>query len=420
MHAALEYLAVGLLLVIVILAAGQMIEAPARTVETVKAEQLYTVAERLIDKILLTPGYPENWGADLLLDHEVMDFGLALAGAKTPYIVDPDKVMRLANLTTYPNPVPISAERIAELLGIKGEYGFRLEMKPMIRIRVEALDVNDGLPSTFIVNVVNWQGIALPNARVTGIYVIVYVPVGVGAGQENKQDRAESENPLVESCLTDSLGTCTLRFTIPVLKPKGGMSPVPFIVLHVNWEGFVCISGYSPTPRASGDSPVNAYIVGNTIIVEGIDEIRGVFKVDDEVVQVVPQYGILIKDTDVEWCRAQPGGRVEPEDNIWCHRVAGRILPARRKEGVDYLLGRVYSLERLSSHIIVTGVWTKGGPASEKGVAIVISRIPEVDISWGAENAQPANAVTITRIAQIYNYPYIVRLTIWRLVEGWP
>ncbi|MEM3964910.1 MAG: hypothetical protein QW584_04215, partial [Thermofilaceae archaeon] len=68
MHVALEYLAIGILLVAVILAAGQMIEAPARTVETVRAEQLLTAAERLMDKILLTPGYPENWGSDLLPD----------------------------------------------------------------------------------------------------------------------------------------------------------------------------------------------------------------------------------------------------------------------------------------------------------------------------------------------------------------
>lgn len=401
MHVILEYLAVGILLVVVILAAGQMVEAPSRTVETVKAEQLFTVAERLMDKILLTPGYPEEWGSDLLLEEDVTDFGLALAGATTPYIVDPDKVMRLANLTLLPNPVPISAEKIAELLGIKGEYGFRLEMKPMIIARVETIGSIDDIASKFRVQVVNWNGVGLPNARVTGLYIVALIKGG--AGHFDVEDLKKSNL----TCTTDALGVCNLDFSnfIQNLRYGQGLSPSTFLILHMDWEGFVSITGYSPAPSGS---PVSGYIIGNYIYLERMDNVTGALIVKDEVVQVVPQYALLLDETEVEWCRAQPN------DPMWCHEVAGRVLPSRRNQGVNYLIGKVIYLERLSSHVIVFGKW-KGN-----AVAVVICRIPEIDISYGSENVQPANVVTLTRIAQIYNYPYVVRLTLWRRVEGWP
>lgn len=400
MHAVLEYLAVGILLVAVLVAAGQMIEAPARTVETVRAEQLFTVVERIMDKILMTPGYPEDWGASLYNDFEIVDFGLALAGASAPYVIDPDKVMRLANLTPVPNPIPIRAERIAELLGIKGEYGFRLEMKPMITTKVETIGSIDNIASTFRVHVLNWYGIGLPNARVKGTYVVALVKTGAPHGGELKA--------FEKTCVTDALGFCTLDFkeSIQNLKLKGGEDPAPFLILYTDWEGFVSVTGYSP---ASRESPVIGYVIGNFIFIERLEDITGVFQVKN-VTLVVPQYSLIIEPVEVEaWCRAK-----EDPKELWCHEVAGRVLPS----GWDYMIIKVRSIERLSSHIIVTGVWTKGG--KDKGVAIVISRIPEIDISYGRTNVQSTNAVTLTRIAQIYNYPYVVRLTLWRRVEGWP
>lgn len=401
MHPLLEYLAIGVLLVVVILAAGQMIEAPSRTLETVRAEQLFTVAERLMDKVLLTPGYPENWGADLLLDEEVTDFGLALAGATAPYIIDPDKVMRLANLTLLPNPVPISAERIAELLGIKGEYGFRLEMKPMITASVTTLDSFGNIASVFRIRVVNWYGVGLPNARVTGIYVVARIKGGA------KQSTVEELHKMVKTCITNALGICDLDYTDSIWELGRGSQHFlsPFLILHINWEGFVSITGYSP---ALADEPVKGYIIGNYIFLERFEDVTGAIIVKDEAVQVVPQYALLLDETEVVWCRAQPN---DPE---WCHWVAGRVLPSRRKHGVNYLVGRIIYLERLSSHVIVFGQW-KG-----KAIAVVVSRMPEIDISYGPANVRPANMVTLTRVAQIYNYPYIIRLTLWRWVEGLP
>lgn len=413
MHAVLEYLAVGVLITTLLLVSGYVMEAPFRTVETVKAEQLYTVAERLMDKILLTPGYPEHWGADLTPEDEIADFGLALAGATAPYIIDPDKVMRLANLTFSPNPVPVSARRIAELLGIYGAYGFRLEMKPMITATVKTIDSEELIPKIFSVCVVNWQNIGLPNANVTGAYAIAYADTGVGKGLGRKDESLPVYN---RTCLTNSLGCCILdyRGLIGETQPAGGKSPVPFLILRIEWEGFLSVVGYSPRQRE--EEPVYGYVVGNYIFIEGL-EVRGVFMVDDKgIAQVIPLYSNIIEALDVVWCRAQLG----PEDAEFCHEVAGRVLPARRRTNYDYLVGYASSLEFLSSHIIVTGTWTRGEPASRKGIAVVISRIPYVDIMLGPKEAQPVNTVTITRVAQIYGYPYVIRLTLWRWVEGWP
>jgi hypothetical protein len=408
MNTVLEYLAVGVLLVAVILAAGHMLEAPSRTLETVREEQLLTVAERLIDKILLTPGYPPDWGSNVYVtDADLTDFGLALQGG-APYIVDPDKVMRLANLSTLPNPLLLNASRLAELLGIKDQYGFKLVMKPMITAQVAALEWSAGIASKFRVRVVNWQGEGLPNARVSGVYVVALVKGGAG------QPEVDSLWNFTRSCVTDVLGYCILDYTsdLSSVKYGRGQQPATFLVLHVNWEGFVAVTGYSPVP---GGAPVTGYIIGSYVFLEkDVDateqplirgKVSGAVIVKDEVVQVVPQYSLLLEPTEVEWCREQPN---DPE---WCQGMAGRVLPSRRG---TYLIGRVVYLERLSSHVIVFAKWRGDW------TAIVISRIPVIEISYGARGAAPANSATLTRVTQIYNYPYVVQLTVWRWAEGWP
>ena len=180
----------------------------------------------------------------------------------------------------------------------------------------------------------------------------------------------------------------------------------------MNWEGFVAVTGYSPV---QGGAPVTGYIIGDYVFLEKdvnvteqpliLGRVSGAVIVKDEVVQVVPQYSLLLEPTEVVWCRNQP------DDPAWCHEVAGRVLPSRRGA---YLIGKVVYLERLSSHVIVFAKWRGNW------TAIVISRIPVVELFYGPAGASPANSVTLTRVTQIYNYPYVVQLTVWRWAEGWP
>jgi hypothetical protein len=432
MHAVLEYLAVGVLLIVVLLAASRMIEAPSSTLEAVRGEQLLTVAERVIDKILLTAGYPPDWGSNVDVNRTckpgesglcLSDFGLALQGG-APYIVDPDKVMRLTNLSTLPNPLYLSAENLTCLLGlgtcdargnlVRADYGFRLVMKPMITARVEALEwrsLGRGSAATkFRVRVVNWLGEGLPNANVTGVYMIAMVKGGAAQAGE-----IEGFYNYTGRCVTDALGYCALDFSGAIAanppQGRGGSTPASFLVLHISWEGFASVVGYSPVP---GGAPLTGYIIGNYVFLSKDYEagelqyqgrVSGAVIVKDEVVQVVPLYSTLLDLTEVEWCRNQPN------DPAWCQQVAGNVLPSRRGA---YLIGRIEYLEVLSSHVIVFAKWRGSW------TAVAISRIPEVDVSFGPRGAKPANSVTVTRVTQLYNYPYVVQLTVWRWAEGWP
>ncbi|MCD6209064.1 MAG: hypothetical protein J7J67_02620, partial [Thermoproteales archaeon] len=122
MHVILEYLAIGVLIILFITISLNMIEDITGRLVTVKEEQVYNVAERLMDKILLTPGFPADWGTNIMVSSDdLRDFGLALNRTRAPYIIDPDKVMRLANLSILPNPLLLNYSRIADLLGISDD-----------------------------------------------------------------------------------------------------------------------------------------------------------------------------------------------------------------------------------------------------------------------------------------------------------
>ena len=425
-------MAVGVLIVAVIVAASQMVEAPSRTLETVRGEQLLTVAERLMDKILLTPGYPPDWGSDVNVNRVckpseaptgqcLSDFGLAMQGG-APYIVDPDKVMRLANLSALANPIPLSAENLTCLLGlgecdregnvVKVDYGFRLVMKPMITAQVEVLDWLNGVASKLRVRVVNWLGEGVPNANVAGAYVVALIAEGLGS----EPGTAEIIDvwDFTKSCITDALGWCEFDFASDVssIMYGSGEQPASFIALRIEWEGFVTVSVH---PLSQVEAPLTGYIFGDYVFVEkDVDatvqpllkgQISGAAIMKDEVIQVVARgRGPHIDPTEVKWCRGQP------DDPAWCHEVAGRVLPSRRGA---YLIGKVVYLEKLPSHVVLFAKWRGSWNT------IVISRIPVVDIlSYGLPEAKPANSVTLTRVTQIYGYPYVVQLTVWRAAEG--
>ncbi|MEM1508301.1 MAG: hypothetical protein QXY49_06070 [Thermofilaceae archaeon] len=424
MEVTLEYLAVGLLIIVLILVANQMIGASVGALEPVREEQLYTVAERVMDKILLTPGYPSDWGTNIMVTSDTLqDFGIALQGTRSPYVVDPDKVMRLANLSTLPNPLLMNRSRFAELLGLSREYGFRFVMKPMIGIQITSTGVcypvKPGVcyPAVFNVRVYNYYDIGLPNANVTGIYVIVKVVPG---NNPNEGD-LEVKNISSISTLTDALGMCTLNFynyLEDYFTREGDNRNVKwyysFLVVYAEWQGFASVAGYATTTQ--GDAPVEGYIIGNYIFVHrdiDIVEVRGQGKKNagavhtkESLIQVLPLYESLLNVTKLEWCRDSLGNF---RNDVPLCNTAGSVLPSAKQW---YLIGYLDYVEQLSSHVFIFAKY-RGDP-----VAIVINRIPNIDI--GAGGSAPANSVTVRRLAQIFNYPYIVELTIWRKVEGYP
>jgi hypothetical protein len=417
MEATLEYIAVGLLIILLILATFGMMTTVTSTTETTYEEQLYTVAERVMDKIILTPGYPVDWGTNIQVTPDtIQDFGLALYSAHMPYIVDPDKVMRLANLSTLPNPLLLNTTRLAQLLNLEG-YGFRLRIRPMLIVNITPTDYYPyhtyRFMSRFEIAVSNYYGLGIPNANITAMYVVVQVQPGAG---NNKGD-VELKNIFTKTCLTDPVGRCTLDFTNDLQDFLKGQVKwfFPFLIVRAEWQGFVSVAGYGST--STGEAPAQGYIIGNYVFLNRTIDITyinkgnknaGAVLVKDDLLQVVPEYQDLLNFTTVTWCRDASGNY--RDDDPLCNN-AGRVLPSAKQW---YLVGYVQYVEPLSSHIFIFAQF-RGNP-----VAIVISRLPNIDIAYGGKTALPANSVTLRRVCTIYSYPYVVELTIWRRVEGFP
>ncbi|AJB41369.1 MULTISPECIES: hypothetical protein [Thermofilum] len=419
MEATLEYLAVGLLIVLLILVSYGMVNATTSTVATTYEEQLYTIAERVMDKLILTPGYPVDWGTNIQVTPDTLqDFGLALYGARSPYIVDPDKVMRLANLSTLPNPLLLNTTRLAQLLNLE-DYGFRLKIRPMLLINITPAGYYYYQSYTFISAydflVTNYYGLGIPNANITAMYVVVRVQPGAS----NNEGDVETKTILTKTCLTNAVGKCRIDYTSDLASYFSQQKPdkwfYTFLIARAEWQGFISVAGYASTSQ--GGVPAEGYIIGNYVFVnKDIDSpvIRrgnrnaGAVLVKDDLLQAVPEYQDLLNFTTVTWCRDSSGNF--RNDDPLCNN-AGRVLPSAKQW---YLVGYIQYVEPLSSHIFIFAQF-RGKP-----VAIVISRLPNIDIAYGGKTALPANSVTLRRVCTIYSYPYVVELTIWRRVEGFP
>jgi len=407
MHATLEYIGVTLSLIVIIILAHYSIAVFLRDTAHVREEQLYTVAERLMDKILLTPGSPPDWGYNFTLYNGTLtDFGLAACGTRSPYKLDPDKVMRLANLTQLPNPVYVNGSYLAELLGLSENYGFVLEMTPLLEHKVTVLDYyetpgNKGdLPSVFRIELENYYGLRVPSANVTGIYTLIKVERGVGS-----EDTADIEEIFTETNITSIRGECILDFQDELEDFFSNTPPgqirryLAILLIHTNWYGFVAVDAFTPAPE---EAPATGYVIGNYIILEKDVELlpRSAILVKDEVIQAVPEYQSLLTVVAVE---LECNGTSPPETTPACYVI--------NSGSFQYKVYRVEYVEKLSSHIFVIAQW-RG-----EYISIVINRIPRINIRYGVY-FEPVNSVILVREAHLFNYPYVVKLTLWRKVEG--
>ena len=410
MHATLEYIGVTLSLIVMILVAQYSLAVFLRDTSHVREEQLYTIAERVMDKIVLTTGYPPDWGYNFTAYNATLqDFGLAMHGTHTPYLLDPDKVMRLANFTILPNPIYLNSSYIAKLLGLEDDYGFVLEMVPLLNQKIEVLRyyvVGAGhstikLPAKFKVILKNYYNMTVPSANVTGIFTLISVESGPGGSVF-----MDIEEIFTKSNITNIKGECTLDFYDELLDFYSGVPPglankryLAILLIHVNWYGFVSVNAYTETVE---EAPATGYVFGNYIILEKDVSVipRAAVLVKDEVIQAVPEYRSLFALTAIELvCN----GTTPPENKPPCYIInSGRFT---------YRVYRVEYVEKLASHIFVIAQW-RG-----QIISIVIDRMPQIKIKYG-HYVEPANAVTLIRDTRIFNYPYIIKLTLWRTVEG--
>jgi hypothetical protein len=174
-------------------------------------QQLRNVALSVLKTILFDEGYPTNWGSmhgsSMFNQSDVKRFGLAVTSAPSLYVLDTDKVQKLAS-----NPMgSIEYQKIKELLGLAG-YDFSLIFRPQFQVDhniTEIIQNTGNWEVRFAVTVRRNNGEPVPNAKVSAL--LIYTTMGGGGGQEEKYDTKIIN---LEEKFTDSLGNCNGVSTI--------------------------------------------------------------------------------------------------------------------------------------------------------------------------------------------------------------
>jgi len=173
-------------------------------------QQMQNVALSVMKTILFDEGYPANWGSMHGLSQfnpsDVKRFGLSLLSEPSLYVLDPDKVQRLAY-----NPMGnFSYSQMRDLLGLSG-YEFNIVLRPQFDVDAD-VTISPGKDSiSFNVNVSRYGGQPIPNAIV---YATIAYALKVSGG-----DAYGTGAVNMERRYTDSLGRCS--GTQPISTPPG-------------------------------------------------------------------------------------------------------------------------------------------------------------------------------------------------------
>lgn len=204
------------------------------------ALQLQGNARNIMDKVLLTPGDPFGWGADMSINssnsNKLRDFGLGGAlNFNTLYRLDPSKVERLINSSVVDNPYYIPPSRVAQIMGIERQFGFSLTLAPVLQmshyIQNKTIRVQIRTPET----------IPIPNVNLTVILIRL---------------NALNEGTLsTNSSSTDWNGTAVLDFS-----SADNFGSVAYILLANYFE--------IRTGSVGGSNIIQAVIIGNNLVVK--------------------------------------------------------------------------------------------------------------------------------------------------------
>jgi len=187
LHVDFEYVLAGIAILLILLATEiNMSTVMSQQITRMEQERGYTLAEKILDTILLSPGDPEDWGN---YPSDPSSFGLAAQDSLKAYVLDANKVIRLSGNSTY----YLSPGKVRYLLGLSRGYQFSLNIMPIFNIGI----VSDG-DGNFTLNVTNYKGLPAPNVNVTGYYI----PESWAPGVEYTR----------QSGVTGFDGGCALRF----------------------------------------------------------------------------------------------------------------------------------------------------------------------------------------------------------------
>lgn len=188
MHITLDNIFAFLILTLIMVTfMGYIIPSAYLSLTTAREHQLEEIAQSVMDKILLNPGHPEEWGNILVAESsgDLSAFGLQKTGGSM-YELDVNKILRIAStstsMVTLPETIRIDPETIARLLGLGHEYGFSIRITPVLNISFRVLDryvlKNGGgasVPKTVEAHVVTSEGRPAIGANATGFYILMTV-----------------------------------------------------------------------------------------------------------------------------------------------------------------------------------------------------------------------------------------------------
>jgi len=218
-------------------------------------QQLQNVALSAMKTILFDAGYPSNWGSmhgtNMFNETDVQRFGLAEFGDPSLYVLDSNKVQRLAN-----NPMGnISYSKVKELLGLSG-YDFSIILRPLFivdrSVTIQKSSDQATATITWKVNVSRSDGQPVPKAIVFPT-VICAIDSNTGFETRTETDRAE----------TNMLGRS--QGTIVVYATDNGKIKDVIVIFRVTVADRATIVVSSQDTEDPGDiAKIN--VVGDTIV----------------------------------------------------------------------------------------------------------------------------------------------------------
>jgi hypothetical protein len=362
--------------------------------------QLLPVAGRLFDKILLTKGYPEDWGSNIYINSSNLgDFGLSSQYGEM-YRLDVNKLMRLVtDVNNMTNPLYMPPTTMGNLTGIYGNsswsYGFRLLVKSALIINItNGPPLNppqENEPKNFTIDVTTYSGKYAPNVEVSGLYLMVCVDT-IGQGQNATE--VFMYNYTIAKSITNWQGRAELNFTVPK-PPKQNMNPAYCLIVTVNYYGLQSqqIDVINPIQT------INLLTQGQYLIVD-FNETFGVPKSANQIVNLT----VIELTSNLQLL-------LNPADNE-TNGMAGQII---NKGSKNY---QVYHLEnQLTDEVIFMGLYVK----TRGNYSLVFASRPMIPIAIDYRSHSFAyagiNSDTFSRMVKIGRNSYIAELTVWRMSQ---
>lgn len=419
MHITLDNVFAFLVLVLILTTfMGYIIPSAYLSFTTVKEHQLEEVAQSIMNKILLNPGYPENWGDINLVQSEddLKAFGLQKTNGSL-YELDVDKILRIVSVNTstiktLPQTVRISSDTIATLLGLGNQYGFSIRITPALNISVyyetyytfsNGKGVGQGqleVPNPIRVIVKTPDGRPALGANITGLFILMSIRGG-GSKEECYMNYSSVTS------VTNWEGKATLDFTpflddideelgSKVLRKSGSA-----IVIYADYYGIRAVN--SSILETDVERRIDGTVVDNYLILESVEDPE--FPVPPAAVHLGREAGLANPPYYLYLSDFEQAGNNPGESGWIINRGHYNI--------------RVYELSSLVDDDVTLVMMPLSyvGPPREYALASFFREPSNVVCQKGAVAGNIKTSI-LRRIVRVGSFHYIAEVRVWRWSEG--